>query len=123
MNRRARVTAAVAAVIRLTRATPIARKSLGWTGFHWACIKGLFRIAEVLMTNSCELKIDLNAKINDGRSGFHLACWNGHSEIGDILMRNSAAFRSVNFRSKFSYSHLNKNKTKKDLVLDRSKGY
>ena len=63
------------------------KDNLGWTAFHQACFYGHPEIAEMIMKNSSELKINLNIKDKyDGCTGFHLACINGHSDIAKIMI-------------------------------------
>ena len=50
---------------------------LGYTAFHFACIKGHSEIAKMLMKNSAEFNIELNTKDTNHRTPFHWACRNG----------------------------------------------
>lgn len=61
----------------------------GYTPFLIACLYGQIRIAEVLMTKSVELKIDLCRKSKWGITAFHLACISGNSELAEMIMNNS----------------------------------
>ena len=38
------------------------------------------KLAEIIIKNSTECNIDLNAKRNDGMTAFHNACLKGHSD-------------------------------------------
>ena len=38
------------------------KDKFGHNGFHWACMKGHFKIVDMLLEKHAELKIDLNAK-------------------------------------------------------------
>ena len=52
------------------------------------------KIAELIMTNSIQLNIELNARTETiGYTGFSLACGNGHSKIADMLLKNSDIFK------------------------------
>ena len=44
---------------------------------HYACGSGQVRIVELLIENSVECNINLNAKDDVGKAGFHYACENG----------------------------------------------
>ena len=46
----------------------------------------------MLMKNSAEFKINLNAKSNGGMTAFHMACKRGRTSIVDIMMNNSESF-------------------------------
>ena len=61
------------------------------TPFLLACEYGHVKIAEMLMKNSTELNIDLNAKtkLQNGKTAFQLACEKGQSETTKMLMKNS----------------------------------
>ena len=48
--------------------------SLNDTAFHFACMNGFSKIAELLMEKSEELDIELNEQNGVGYSAFHLAC-------------------------------------------------
>ena len=61
----------------------------GYTPFLIACLYGQIRIAEVLMSKSVELKIDLCRKSKWGITAFHLACISGNSELAEMIMNNS----------------------------------
>ena len=65
-------------------------KNKQWrTSFHWACIHGFLKLAEMLLKNSAVLEIELDAKDIYGRTAFHYACRNGYLEIAKILMKRS----------------------------------
>ena len=52
------------------------------TAFQLVCLKGHLRIAEMIMNNSANLKIDLNMKGgHDGSTAFHFACVGGDSAM------------------------------------------
>ena len=57
--------------------------------FHFACINGHAKIAEIIMKNSVKFNIKLNAKDDDGWTAFHLACANGWTSIVDMMISNS----------------------------------
>ena len=60
-----------------------------------ACINGHSEIVELLIKNSANLNIDLNAKYNDNTRGwmpFQYACQYGYTKIVELLMQNSIEF-------------------------------
>ena len=60
-----------------------------------ACARYSFRkadIVEMLITNSKDFNIDLNAKTKYGKTGFHLACTLGHKAIVELIVDNSKYF-------------------------------
>ena len=61
----------------------------GWTAFHFTCFFGHSDIAEMIMKNSSQLKIDLNSKDSDGWTAFHFACMSGHIRIVDMMIELS----------------------------------
>ena len=65
----------------------------GQTFFHYACINGHIKIAEILIQKSAKFNIDLNVKDIDENTGFHLACDWGKKNIIDIIMNNSECFK------------------------------
>merc|ERR1712223_678169 len=64
----------------------------GRTAFHFACYKGHVKIAEMLIKNSAQFRIDLNAKDNGGMTAFHWACMYGRTSIVGIMINNSESF-------------------------------
>ena len=56
--------------------------------FHLACGKGQAEIAEMIIKNSAELNIELNAKDDTGWTAFHFACWNDRTSIVSIMISN-----------------------------------
>ena len=72
----------------------------GWTGFHWACERDRIEIVELLIKNSAEKNIFLNAKDDFGwTTGFHLACKKGRKRIVELLI-NSPECLDLNAKSK-----------------------
>ena len=64
----------------------------GWTPFHFVCVYGQLKIADMLLRN-CETcksirKKDLNTENNNGDTGFHLACFEGHMELAELLLQH-----------------------------------
>ena len=47
------------------------------------------KVAEMLIRNSTDLNIDLNARDLEGRTAFHLACGQEHSELADVIIKSS----------------------------------
>ena len=47
----------------------------------------------MLIKNSAEFNIELNAKTNAGLTAFHYACLNGRTSIVDIMVNNFKAFK------------------------------
>ena len=43
----------------------------------------------MLIRNSADLNIDLNARDLEGRTAFHLACGQEHSELADVIIKSS----------------------------------
>ena len=62
------------------------------TGFHNACKRGHIKIVELLIKNSVECKINLNAKNGDGMTGFHYAFESGRIELVKVLIKNTVEF-------------------------------
>ena len=68
--------------------------NLNWTSknrtvFHYACHNGYLDVAKLLMKNSIDLNIDLEAKDNDGYTALSYACYNNHPKIVDMIKRYS----------------------------------
>ena len=61
----------------------------GWTAFHFTCFSGHSEIAEMIMKNSSQLKMDLNRKDNYGMTAFHFACMRGHIKIVNMMIEQS----------------------------------
>ena len=83
----------------------------GQTPFHLACQNGQEYIAKIIMKNSAEFNIDLNAKDNLGMTAFHELFLlylpnyrNGHAEIAEMLIRNSVEF-NIDLNAKNSYGY------------------
>lgn len=74
----------------------------GSTIFHYACIHGRFKIVEMLMQKSGQLKLNLNAKNGYyGQTAFHLVCINGHSMIAKMFLEKATDINlDVNARGK-----------------------
>ena len=54
--------------------------------YFFACENGHLEIAQILMQESVELNIDLNADDFDGNTALHLACINGHFNIAVMIL-------------------------------------
>ena len=61
----------------------------GWTAFHFTCFFGHSDIAEMIMKNSSQVKMDLNSKDNDGWTAFQIACMKGHIAIVNMMIEQS----------------------------------
>ena len=72
----------------------------GQTAIHLACFNGRFNIAELLLKNSLESSIDVNAKCKRIKTGLMLACKNGHLKIAKMLMEYSVDTLSIDFNNK-----------------------
>ena len=59
------------------------------TVFHYACHNGYLDVAKLLMKNSIDLNIDLEAKDNDGYTALNYACYNNHPKIVEMIKRYS----------------------------------
>jgi ankyrin len=68
-----------------------AKDSCGRTGYHLACQRSQVEIVELMIKNSVECNIDLNAKNEyDGKTGFHYACVKGRKvKLVELLIKNS----------------------------------
>jgi len=64
----------------------------GWTALHWTCYYGRTETVKLIIQNSKEFGIDLNAKSSSESTAWHLACYNGQIEIAQLIIQNSKAF-------------------------------
>ena len=81
------------------------RDYMRYTAFQIACKKGHFKIVELLIQKSGELKIDLNAKNFEGNSALHMACSYGHTELVHMLLQKSVEFNiDLNAKNRFGTS-------------------
>ena len=90
----------------------------GWTALHAACynrktknfLPRLFKLnnyliwdddestnrktetAQLIIQNSNDFGIDLNARDKDGFTAWQLACWSGHTETAQMILKNSKEF-------------------------------
>ena len=71
-----------------------ARDDYGLTAFHWACKKGHFKIAKILIEKSGDILIDLNAKSNNRhrQTAFQLAKWNLKEKVVELITKNAESF-------------------------------
>ena len=60
-----------------------------------ACENDHFDVAKMLVQNSMNMNIDLNAKDNDGDTAFHHAFFNCNmeSKISEMIFQNSVEFK------------------------------
>ena len=63
------------------------------TALHEACHNSYLKIAEILIKNSAELKLKLNAQTKSGWTAFHFACANGHSKIVELILDNKRDYQ------------------------------
>merc|ERR1712038_1632112 len=94
----------------------------GWTAFHFACYEDHVKIAEMLIKNSAQFKIDLNAKDNVGMTAFHRVCMYGQTSIVGIMINNSESFnldltaRDNRGRTGFQLAKLQRNTEVVDMI-------
>ena len=76
-----------------------ARDDYGLTAFHWACKKGHFKIAKILIEKSGDILIDLNAKSNNRlrNTAFQLANFqfdnlNSRTKLIEMIVNNAESF-------------------------------
>ena len=73
----------------------IKTNSAKWTAFHFACKNGHVKASEILMKNSVEFNINLNAKDFLGRTAFHWLCSRTSipSRLVQMMIDNSEAIK------------------------------
>merc|ERR1711884_416318 len=60
----------------------------GWTAWHWACYNGQTETAQLIIQNSKNFGIDLNAKDDiGGFTALHWACGNGQTETVQMILK------------------------------------
>merc|ERR1712062_189949 len=64
----------------------------GNTAWHYACFYGQTETAKLIIKNSKEFDIDLNAKDDYGSTAWHSACCNGKTETAQLIIQNSKEF-------------------------------
>jgi ankyrin repeat protein len=64
-----------------------------WTPLHYACLRGRFNIAELLVSRK---GIDLEAANARKNTPLHWACHNGHTSIARLLVDNGAKLDAKN---------------------------
>ena len=69
------------------------------TIFILACYFGLSKIANILITKSANLKIDLNARNRYGQTAFHYACHRGRRDIVAMMIEHAESLK-LNFKIK-----------------------
>ena len=62
------------------------------TALHSACTRGKRETAQLIIQNSKEFGIDLNARTNHGNTALHLACFNGRPESVQMVLKNWKEF-------------------------------
>ena len=60
-----------------------------WTIFHVACPFGESKMANLIMKNAINLKIDLNARDKYGNTAFHYACIHGRKKTVKLMIENA----------------------------------
>ena len=70
--------------------------------FHFACMKGHSKIAQMLILKSSDYNIELNAKNDVGIAAFHMACFDGHSKTAETLVQKSADF-SIGLNCRYTW--------------------
>ena len=79
----------------------------GETPFILACIFGRSKIVEIMIQNSVDFNIDLNAKSDNecfaSFSGFQLACLNEHFDVVEMIVQKSIEF-NIDLNSKCNRS-------------------
>ena len=64
----------------------------GRTAWHLACYNGQTETAQLIMQNSKEFGIDLNAKSNNGYTAWHEASIRGETETVQMILKNWKEF-------------------------------
>ena len=63
---------------------------MGRTAFHSACEYVSLEIVDMLLRNSAEINIDLNAKDFDGLTAYHIACQLGQVHIVQKMIETAS---------------------------------
>ena len=75
------------------------------TTFHLVCKHGHLKIANMLISKSAELKIDLNAKGKLGMTAFNYACQEGQLKIVEMLVQKSADYLiEIDVKNNYGYT-------------------
>ena len=64
----------------------------GWTALQVACTNGKTETVQLIIQNSKDFGIDLNAKDNRGNTAWHYACQYGRTEIAQLIIQYSKDF-------------------------------
>ena len=64
----------------------------GMTPWHEACKNGRTETVQLILRNSKDFGIDLNAGNDYGVTAWHLACWNGNAETAELIIKSSKDF-------------------------------